>query len=95
MMAADDQFKARENANGSMAYRESVVDNGQAFQVLATNDAFDGNVAEVHMPTIRYHHPGTYHYVITEMEDATGAMSTDASEILASVVVDEEGASSV
>lgn len=98
--AADgDGFEPRQHGagdaitNDGSAYGEGnpLVDDGSAFRLSLTNaDAFDeAGHATVSVPTITYHSPGTYRYVITE--DATdSAMSGDESELLVAVTVHED-----
>ncbi|MBR3316438.1 MAG: hypothetical protein IKG21_01270 [Atopobiaceae bacterium] len=103
LTAADDGFKARESGDGgTQVYDETnigktgkLVDFGQAFKVRVSNGEFKKNVAEVKMPTITYHKPGTYRYVIAEDAGQNTRVANDTAEILVTVVVDEHAKAAV
>ncbi|MDO4806785.1 MAG: FctA domain-containing protein, partial [Coriobacteriales bacterium] len=104
LTAADKDFAPREaNNSGTITYdpasitqQTPLVDFGQAFSIVQTNGAFKNNLAKVSMPTITYHEPGTYYYVISENADGQNAnLSSDQASILVTVDVNEKAKASV
>ena len=90
LTAADDSWQPRTGDSGTVevdaARRDSVVDSGQAFKVVAHNGGFDeSGTAKVELPKLVYFEPGTYRYVLAERHDK--AASNDAAVYHVTVTV--------
>ena len=93
MTATNESFQKRKGTPGPTK-REAFVDDGKAeLEAVFANGAFEGNTAKVNAPTVTYHQPGTYYYLITE--NAKDNVTIDAAQIRVTVTVGNDGVAKV
>ena len=89
LVKTDSSWNAIDDGTGTYASYgagDTVVDEGQPFQITVSNGAYENGVAKVEFPAITYYEAGTYYYKLAE----TSEDATDASIYLVTVTVDAD-----